>query len=658
VCGFAGLFLSGAAPGRDLLADATRMAETLEHRGPDDAAGWVDPSSRVALAFRRLAILDLSATGRQPMMSRSGRYTMVFNGEIYNFEAIRTSLGIPRSDYRGSSDSEVLLAAVEQLGVRATLPRLIGMFAVALWDQEREELWLIRDRIGIKPLYASRIIDGIGFSSELGALTLAPGFDLGLDIGALESYLRYLYIPGPRTPFKNVVKVPPGHFLCIRNPAQGLPEPVAYWTVEAVRTSGQGTRRSSGSADVDAMVDSLESLLSDAVSLRMVADVPVGALLSGGIDSSLVVALMQTLSTRPVRTFTVGFEGTEHDESGHARAVARHLGTDHTELPITGRDALALVPELPRIFNEPLANPSQIPTQLVSRLARESVVVALSGDGGDELFGGYNRYTAGPLAARRLGRLPAVPRRWLGRALQAVAAPTWDGVAATATGNGRRVRLIGQKVHKLARMLEARTDSEMYRVLLSAWDDPARLLKAGAGSGPDPIRDMLARAAIPLALDDMLHLDQAYYLPDELLHKVDRASMSVSLEMRVPILDHRVVERSWALPDQVKVRHGETKWILRQILDRHVPRALIDRPKTGFSVPIEEWLAGPLRPWAEELLLDNSPARDALFRREELAAAWKSLMDGRTETALGLWSVIMLEAWRRHWKIEAIPEPV
>jgi asparagine synthase (glutamine-hydrolysing) len=635
------------------------MAELLEHRGPDDAAGWADPSGRVALAFRRLAILDLSSAGRQPMASPSGRYIMVFNGEVYNFEALRASLGIPRGEYRGGSDSEVLLAAVERLGVEAALPRLIGMFALALWDRRDEELWLIRDRLGIKPLYLGRAGSGIAFASELGALTRAPGIDLELDPAALESYLRYLYVPGRATPFRDVRKVPPGHYVRIRDPGAPLPEPVAYWSLDEVRSAGAASRRSSpATGDGDAAaVDELEALLSDAVRLRLIADVPVGALLSGGIDSSLVVALMQRASARPVRTFTVGFQGTEHDEAAHARAVARHLGTEHTELPVSGRDALALVPELAGIFDEPLANPSQIPTQLVSRLARQSVVVALSGDGGDELFAGYNRYTAGPGAARRLARLPTVPRRWLGRALQSLAAPAWDRVARATPGNGR-FRLVGQKVHKLARMMEAADAPEMYRVLLSVRDDPARLLNAPAGASADPIRGMLARAAAPLALDDLLHLDQAFYLPDELLHKVDRASMSVSLEMRVPILDHRVVERSWALPDRFKIRDGETKWILRQILDRHVPRALIDRPKTGFSVPVEDWLAGPLRPWAEDLLLSASPARDALFRRAELAGAWKSFVGGRTETALALWSVVMLEAWRRHWNIEAIGEPV
>jgi asparagine synthase (glutamine-hydrolysing) len=658
MCGFAGLLVHAPSGRSSLSEDAAGMAELLRHRGPDDASEWEDASGRIAFAFRRLAILDLSLAGRQPMQSPSGRYVMVFNGEIYNFEAIRAEIGVPRQEYRGGSDSEVLLTAVDRFGIEATLTRLIGMFAIALWDHREEELWLIRDRIGIKPLYAAKTGRGVAFASELGALTRAPGFDPTLDMAALEAYLRYLYIPGRATPFRNAQKIPPGHYLRIRDPGRSMPAPVAYWSLDHARASGVTSRGvGPGSpADTARTVVSLEELLADAVSLRMIADVPVGALLSGGIDSSLVVALMQRASSRPVRTFTVGFEGTEHDESAPARAIARHLGTDHSELPVTGQDALDLVADLPRIFDEPLANPSQIPTQLVSKLARGSVVVALSGDGGDELFAGYNRYTAGPAAAQRLSRLPTVPRRWLGRALQYVSAPTWDVIGGRVLRNGREMRLVGQKVHKMARMMGADNSPEMYRVLLSAWGDPGRFLDPRPAAGADPVREMLLGARRPLGLDDMLHLDQAYYLPDELLHKVDRASMSVGLEVRVPLLDHRIVERSWTLPDHFKVRDGQTKWILRQVLYRHVPSALVERPKTGFSVPVEDWLSGPLRPWAEDLLLSKSPARDALFRREEIGRVWQAFLGGRTELALGLWSMVMLEAWRRHWNIEAIPE--
>jgi asparagine synthase (glutamine-hydrolysing) len=648
MCGFAGLFHADAPRGEALIQQASRMAELVQHRGPDDAAEWADPTGRVALAFRRLAILDLSTAGRQPMTSMSGRYVMVFNGEVYNFADIRARLNIPDTAFRGTSDSEVILAAFDKLGVTGALERMIGMFAVALWDRRDEELWLIRDRMGIKPLYVASTSRGVAFASQLGALTRAPGFNHALDSAALASYLRYLFIPGRATPFQHVQKVPPGHYLRIRDPRQPLPEPEPFWTTDASRTGPD--RQFAVDRDEDGVVTSLEALLTEAVNMRMVADVPVGALLSGGVDSSLVVALMQRSANRPVRTFTVGFGQSEHDESNHARAVAEHLGTDHVELQVSGDDALALVPNLAGIFDEPLANPSQIPTQLVSRLARQSVVVALSGDGGDELFGGYNRYTAGPRAVRRVSMIPRIPRRWLGAAFRAVPVRSWDRVLGVRMPNGRPLRLAGQKAHKIARMLSADSPADMYHTLLSAWDDPERFL-ASAPAAADPIRRMLDSTADPVDLDAMMYLDQLFYLPDDLLQKVDRASMSVGLEVRVPILDHRVVERSWTLPSHYKVRGGDSKWILRAILDRHVPRRLVERPKTGFSVPVDSWLAGELRPWAEDLLLSDSPGKGALLNHGEITKAWRQFLGGRTEYALGLWSVVMLEAWLRHWGV-------
>lgn len=630
------------------------MAELLRHRGPDDDGAWVDPSGRVAFAFRRLAILDLSPGGHQPMVSGSGRYTIVFNGEAYSFEAIRRELGIPRSEYRGGSDTEVILEAFDRMGVEATLERMIGMFAIALWDQERQELLLIRDRMGIKPLYVAQTSGGIAFGSELGAVTRAPGLDPAVDLAAITSFLRYLYVPAPGTPFRDVRKLLPGHLLRIRDPRGPLPKSEPFWSLGAVRARAMPLRDSSPSDDE--AVDALDALLSDAVRLRMVADVPVGALLSGGIDSSLVVALMQEHSDRPVRTFTVGFDHPEHDESVHARGVAAHLGTDHTELRVTGTDALRLVPQLPEIFDEPLADPSQIPTYLISRLARESVTVALSGDGGDELFAGYNRYRDGPAMARRLSGLPAMPRRWMGAAIRALPAPTWDRLGDLPFIGARIPRLAGQKAHKLARMMRDGSRADTYQTLMSIWDEAERLVRNGSGGAPDPVRAMLEGSPNPLALDEMLLLDQTYYLPDDLLQKVDRASMAVSLEVRVPLLDHRVVEESWRLGGAMKLRGEVGKWILREILYRRVPRELIERPKTGFSVPVEDWLAGPLREWCEDLLLSASPARDAILEPREVQAAWKRFRKGRTELALGIWSVAMLEAWRRHWKIENLSE--
>lgn len=659
MCGLVGLFLNSPRETVRLLAQVGEMSEVLRHRGPDDDGAWVNPSGRVALGFRRLSILDLSPAGRQPMVSRAGRFVVAFNGEIYNFEALRRELGRPREAYRGGSDTEVVLEAFETWGVAETFTRLNGMFAMAIWDSREEELWLVRDRLGIKPLYVARTAEGLAVSSELGALTAAPGFDGSLDMRGVESYFRQLFIPAPDTPFLRAWKIPPGHFLRIRRPEDGLPEAVPYWSLREARAKGESRAKGekSGTSLSDGeVIDSFEALLSDAVGLRLVADVPVGALLSGGIDSSLVVALMQRQSSRPARTFTIGFDVAEHDESGHARAVAEHLGTEHTELQVTGADALDLVPRLAEIFDEPLADPSQIPTYLVSQLARRDVTVALSGDGGDELFAGYNRYLSGPSMASRLQQVPPIPRRWMGSALQLLPATTYDWMAGLGRGHGAVPRLVGQKVHKLARMMQASTSEELYSVLHSVWAEPGRFMSRRPPARTPEMAGPGSMGGKALDVDEMLFRDQSRYLPDDLLQKVDRASMAVSLEVRVPILDHRVVERSWELPDRYKIRGGQGKWILRQVLYRHVPRSLIDRPKVGFSVPVENWLAGPLKEWAEDLLLAPSPTRDELLNAREIRRAWQGFLRGRSELALGLWSLVMFEAWRRRWKIENLTQ--
>jgi len=633
----------------------------LKHRGPDDAGIWVEPAGKCVLGFRRLAILDLSPAGHQPMVSRSGRYVIAFNGEIYNFQSIRSSFEGEGFSFASGSDTEVILAAVEKWGLEQALDRMIGMFAIALWDREREELLLARDRLGIKPLYIAKTGEGIAFGSELGALTLAPGFDRRLDPDAVLAYLRYLFVPAPGTPFASVRKLPPGHLM--RIPVDGrrdmLPDSSPFWSIQSVRERGKVAATSAPSVDdreySSRMTDELEGLLSDAVRLRMIADVPVGALLSGGIDSSLVVALMQTNGTRAARTFTIGFDHPEHDESEHARAVAAHLGTDHTELRVTGSDALNLVPSLSQIFDEPLADPSQIPTFLVSQLARRQVTVALSGDGGDELFAGYTRHTTGMTLLPRLGRVPRIPRRLLGGMLRMLPASAWDRAQSVANGHGR-VRLLGQKANKLARMMRASSTREMYRTLMSTDDNPGRFLSSAGGQW-DPLRSDLESWKGGVSLGDMLASDQRFYLPDDLLQKVDRASMAVSLEVRVPILDHRVVAFSWTLPDHLKVRAGQSKWLLREVLYRHVPRHLIDRPKMGFSVPIAEWLRGPLRDWARMHLLDGSADRDHFFDGRAVEMTWEEFEAGRTDLALVIWAIVLFEAWRREWNIVEMVAP-
>ena len=657
MCGFAGVLHGSGSPEASLRSHLLRMTRTLRHRGPDDEGTWLDPTHTVGLGFRRLAILDLSAAGHQPMTSPSGRFTMVFNGEIYNFEELRQALRPSGVSFRGHSDSEVVLAAIDQWGLEKTLPKMVGMFAIALWDNQKRELTLIRDRMGIKPLYVAKTSRGIAFASELGALTQAPGFDSTLASSCVAAYLRYLFVPAPGTPFASTQKLPPGHVMRIRadTAVGGVPTSEAYWGVDAVRRQAASQRSGNATRDRRAIVDDLDALLQEAVGMRMVADVPVGALLSGGIDSSLVVALMQRATNQSVRTFTIGFEQPAHDESSHARSISEHLGTRHTELQVTGQDALDIVPLLPATFDEPLADPSQIPTYLVSRLARQQVTVALSGDGGDELFGGYNRYLTGSGSWPRLTSLPYGARKWAGALVGRVPSDAWRRTEFLARAISGRGRLLDRKAEKVARLLGARNPAEMYRMLLSTADDTDALL-AQRPSGSDPIWDSLEAMGPGLTLSDMLAVDQKYYLPDDLLQKVDRASMAVSLEIRVPLLDHRVVEFSWGIPNDLKVHGGQGKWILKEVLNRYVPRQLVDRPKTGFSVPIETWLAGPLRAWAEELLLAQSPERDHVFAVEAIRTLWTRFCSGRSEHANLIWAIVMFEAWRREWRITDVQE--
>jgi asparagine synthase (glutamine-hydrolysing) len=645
------------------------MAQALDHRGPDDRGTWTDRSARVAFGFRRLSVQDLSTAGHQPMTSPSGRFSMVYNGEVYNFQKLRDQLGDSGSSFRGHSDSEVILHAFERWGVRSAVVRFIGMFAIAVWDRDAGVLWLIRDRLGVKPLYVARTSHGIAFASQLSAIMRAPGFTATAAPSEISDYLAYLFFPGPTTPFKHVRKVLPGHLLRLKPDTadQALEAGEPWWTVGQARRTGDqrknrapcGSSRSSGFGRTSVssasdprsdseVVEALDHILGDAVRQRLVADVPVGALLSGGIDSSLVVALMQRYSTTPVRTFTIGFDDPVHDESGHARSVADYLGTKHTELVVTGADALQVVPRLPEIFDEPLADPSQIPTYLVSALAREHVTVALSGDGGDELFAGYTRHVTGSHLIPKLARWPATPRRWLGSVLATIPPHIWERMWPLVTPRGHELRLVAQKMEKLGWLLQCGSENEMY----------LRLLRAGHASGSKRVARLGSDAIMGeewhvdgerTLLSNMLALDQRVYLPEDLLQKVDRASMAVSLELRVPMLDHRVVEFSWKLEDHHKLRQGEGKWVLRQLLRRYVPPHLVDRPKTGFSVPLARWLRGPLAGWAEELLFRENPSRDALISRREVRASLERLKKGRESEALALWAVLMFELWRDRW---------
>ena len=645
MCGLAGLFTSRNLSPDEMTSIVSRMGNTITHRGPDDSGIWVEPRSGIALGFRRLAIVDLSAEGHQPMPSRSGRFTLIFNGEVYNHSALRKELESRGCSFRGHSDTEVILAAFEEWGIETAVRRFIGMFAMAVWDARERELTLIRDRLGIKPLFIYQHEGVISFGSELKALQAGPEFDRTVDVDALTSYLRYLYIPAPRSIFRRVSKLSPGHILRIVDPTASLPASRPFWSADDA--AQQGLENPFAGSDEEA-VDQLEKLMTDAVRLRMQADVPLGALLSGGIDSSTVVALMQSLSSRPVKTFTIGFDQNEFNEATHASAVAGHLGTDHTELHVTGDDALSVIPELAEMFDEPLADPSQIPTFLVCQLARRDVTVALTGDGGDELFGGYNRYITGERLITRLQRWPRAIRQVSASGVASLSPGTWDhmgGLLRPVFPRGGAARLTGERIRKIGDLLRADSTAGMYRSLLSAWQEP-ELFVVGSEVSQSANTALGAGAAMGL-MERMMLADQISYLPDDLLAKVDRASMAVSLEARVPILDHRIVELSWRLPRQFKVRDGRGKWILRQILYRHVPRAMVDREKMGFSVPLAKWLSGPLRDWAGDLLVSGDTG--GLLLNAGVRKEWDRFLAGDSTNAAGIWALVMFRCWQSRW---------
>jgi asparagine synthase (glutamine-hydrolysing) len=619
------------------------MAALLKHRGPDDEGVWADERAGIAFGFCRLAVLDLSPLGHQPMRSASGRYTVVYNGEIYNYRDLRAELEALGTTFRGQSDTEVLLACFERWGLDDGIRRLAGMFAIAVWDGERRELSLIRDRLGIKPLFVARIRGGIAFASELKAIRTAPGFDTTSDPEAVHEYLRYLYVPDPRTIYRDAWRLPPGHRLTIRDPLQPGAT-TAWWSLHDVVEQGCEDHFSGSPLEA---AEALDHLLSEVVAQHMLADVPLGAFLSGGIDSSTVTALMQVRRTDRVRTYCIAFDDLRHDEARHAARVAAHLGTDHHEILVTGSDALAVVPDIPAMFDEPFADTSQIPAALLCRLARREVTVALSGEGGDEVFGGYNRYALTRNLLARAARLPPPVRRGVARLLSLPSQDAWDrasDVAGRLLPAVRRNRLPGEKIVKLARLLSRDNLLEQYRCVVSAWPNPGDLLVQGPLTGWDPLATAFCTKSCCDPVARLLLADQLTYLPGDQLTKVDRVSMAVGLEQRVPLLDHRVVEMSWKLPMEYKVGPRRGKEILRQVLSRYVPTALVDRPKVGFTVPLATWLRGPLREWAEDLL-PSPGAQSGLLRPAPVRRAWRQFLEGRSEFGLGLWAVLMLRAW-------------
>jgi len=618
------------------------MGDAIAHRGPDDGGSWTDPDAGIAFAHRRLSIVDLSPAGHQPMHSVDGRWVLAYNGEIYNHLVLRAALESEgrAPAWRGHSDTETLLACICAWGLEHALRQSRGMFALAAWDRERRELWLARDRVGEKPLYYGWQGRTFLFGSELKALRAHPDFIGGVDRGALALFLRHNYVPEPNSIHPGIHKLAPGCSLRVSLETRES-EPVPYWSLSNI--AEQAADEPFAGSENDA-VDDLERLLGDAVRGQMVADVPLGALLSGGIDSTLVTALMQAASGAPVRTFTIGFRERAHDESDHARAVAAHLGTQHTELVLSGDDALALIPSLPTIYDEPFADSSQLPTHLVMRLARAHVTVALSGDGGDEMFGGYNRYMFAPRLWKRLGVIPRQLRRLIGRTLTAIPPHVVDRLAA---GPARFAGVVhaGEKAHKLGRnLVDARSVDDLYRGLVSAWPNAsAMVLNSAFPANVIDDRARWPRLADPAAR--MMALDALTYLPGDILAKVDRASMAVSLETRAPFLDHRVIEFAWRLPMELKIRNGTGKWILRRLLDRYIPASLLERPKQGFAIPLDAWLRGPLRDWAESLLSEQRLRREGFFDPKKIREAWRQHVSGQASFGSRLWSVLMFQAW-------------
>lgn len=651
MCGFTG-FLGGSVYGNAAMATPLlqRMADTLVTRGPDDSGVWHEALGGVAigLAHRRLSILDLSPAGHQPMACHAGRYVIAFNGEIYNHLDLRLELEKAghAPHWRGHSDTETLLAGFVAWGIRATLERCIGMFAFGLWDKKEQRLTLGRDRLGEKPLYYGWQGQGdkacFLFGSELKALKNHPAFMAEVDRNALSLLMRHNYINAPHSIYQGVYKLLPGHMLTV---SIQRCEPVLeqYWSLPEAAQAGVAYPLE-GSAEQ--ITDALETLLKSAVRQQMLADVPLGTFLSGGIDSSTVVALMQAQSNRPVKTFTIGFYEEGYNEAMHAKAVAQHLGTDHTEMYVTPQQALDVIPKLPGLYCEPFSDSSQIPTFLVSQLARQKVTVALSGDAGDELFCGYSRYTQARNLWNNVSRIPGGLRGTAAAGIRALPPGGWNALVAPVRpllpGRLRHAN-VGDKLHKGAALLSARQVDELYLKLVTHWEPDSVVL-----GGQEPVTHL--RGA-PLALEGldavqrMMALDAITYLPGDILAKVDRAAMGVSLETRVPFLDHRVVEMAWRVPQNLKLRDGVGKWILRQVLYRHVPKELIERPKMGFGVPIDSWLRGPLRPWAEELLSESRLRQDGYFNTALIRKKWMEHLSCRNNWQHYLWDVLMFQAW-------------
>jgi len=642
MCGIAGFLDTSSNRTNDqLFSVADAMNRTLVHRGPDAGDIWVDAATGIALAHRRLSIIDLSSAGAQPMHSACGRYVLIYNGEIYNAGEIRTDLKKHSVIFMGHSDTEVLLEACARYGVKETVKRAVGMFSFALWDRRDRVLYLVRDRLGKKPLYWGNVSDLLLFGSELKALRAHSGWKPEINRDALAGYMRLNYVAAPYTIYEGIYKLPPATILTVASGREPAME--TYWSMKDVVTSGLANRNHHNETD---LISETESMLEEAVSCRMVSDVPLGAFLSGGLDSSTVVALMQKNSGRRIRTFSIGFSEDQFNEAVYAGKVAEHLGTDHTEFYVSPDDALSVIPQLPEIFDEPFSDSSQIPTYLVSRETRQHVTVALSGDGGDEVFAGYNRYLYADKLMRRLNMLPDVVNHLLARIICSVPPDRWSRLTGYLP---RRMKIpaLGDKLYKLAEVID-RDSSVNYRKLVSHWYQPEDLV-IGSREPPGILMDDKFVSGVDSTNEKMQLLDTVTYLPDDILTKVDRTTMSVSLEARAPFLDHRLIEHAWKLPLDMKVRNGQGKWVLRQILYRHVPRELVERPKTGFAMPIADWLRGPLRDWVETLLDKNKIHEQGYLKYAPVKQKWDEHLSGQRNWQYDLWDVLMFQAWLERW---------
>lgn len=646
MCGLAGVIWRHKPAVERLETVGHRMAQSLRHRGPDDHGVWSDPELSVLLVHTRLSIVDLSPAGHQPMISGCQRYVLVFNGEVYNHLEMRAELGT--CDWRGHSDTETLLVCFARWGVRATVERAVGMFAFALWDRQTRTLTLGRDRLGEKPLYYGWHGDAFLFSSELKAMAACPGFQPQINRDALALYLRHSVIPTPYSIWQGIAKLEPGCIVTLDWQAvtqAQTPEAQAYWSLSEVARAGHANPLDVCDAQA---IQLLDQTITTAVGGQLLADVPLGAFLSGGIDSSLIVSMMQKQSAQPVKTFSIGFDVPGFNEAEHAKAVARHLGTDHTELYVTPDDALEVIPRLPTLYDEPFADSSQIPTFLVSQLARQQVTVALSGDGGDELFFGYTRYLQMEKLVATLNKMPAGLRQLGAAGLQRMSPASFGRVYRALMPMlpaVLRAKYPEDKLNRLQHILAAKGDEAVYLALISHWADPACVVKGAS----EPATWLTGRKPVPAELslaEKCMLLDSMSYLPDDILAKVDRAAMGVSLETRVPLLDHRVIELAWRLPMRDKLRGDQGKWLLRQVLYQYVPKAMIDRPKMGFGVPVGEWLLGPLREWADALLAPERLRREDIFDAERVTQVWRDFQAGRTNAQYLLWNILMFQAWQ------------